>query len=216
MALSDYFISIYPSAALVVYPTAMVCQTVSIYLSASIVVERYRCMQKCKNQSIKNSFVMIIVILLLSISFNATRFFEVQLEYNTYYSDEEVVEVKASSLRENEYYVIFYVNVAYFLIVHFLPFVTGITFISKIILKIKSDKVASDKNSHFLIYMTCGIFLTSIVSNSLSIAVNILEYHGYIFSSITQISNLLITINCSIKSIIYFILRKSLREHMNL
>lgn len=125
--LFSYYFKVYPLIAPVVYPIAMISQTVSVYLTLTVTLERFvavchplRARSLCTYGRARAYVVAIIVFAVL---YNVTRFYEVRVEkcmhdgYGQY-----VYQVYPSDLRNDKQYISIYIHWMYLVIMYFIPF----------------------------------------------------------------------------------------------
>lgn len=127
--LFTYYWKIYPKIAPTVFPIALIAQTVSVYLTVTVTLERFvavclplRARSLCTYGRAK---IYVIIIIFMATLFNASRFFEVDVieepqgyaAYNT-----TVYRAIPSGLRESSLYVTLYIHWFYFIFIYFLPF----------------------------------------------------------------------------------------------
>ena len=119
---------VYPHLVLAVYPLALIAQTVSVYLTLTVTLERFVAvchpLQARSLCTYGRARLYVILIILLSTLYNLPRFWEVQIEelppeprYNT-----TLYEVRMSPLRDNPFYISIYIHWMYLIFIYFLPF----------------------------------------------------------------------------------------------
>jgi hypothetical protein len=130
-----YFFITVPKLAHVAYPLGSIAQSISIYLTFLISLERYvavchplKAATYCKPARTK-MFISIVVV--SSIIYNLPKFFEIELkEFNN--GVEIFYLVSASALRVNKLYIAIYIHWLYFIVMNLIPFF-GITFFNLMI-----------------------------------------------------------------------------------
>ena len=204
--LSNYIINIFPYLGPVMYPLAMICQTLSIYLTTSIAIHHWFCLKSAKSSKIK-SLITVLAISLFSVLYNIPRFFEVTYSTN-YFSSimTNTTDLIPTSLSQNNLYMIFYTIWAYLFIIHIIPS-TIITISSILIInQLARERTNINRTEKHLGVMALIISTILLICDSPSIISNILKYHGKVYHYVLQFSNLLITINSSVKFLVYICL----------
>lgn len=122
-----YYFKVYPLIAPVVYPIAMISQTVSVYLTLTVTLERFVAvchpLQARSLCTYGRARAYVVVIIVFSVLYNITRFWEVRVqkcmhaEYQQY-----VYQVYPSELRNNKDYISIYIHWMYLVIMYFIPF----------------------------------------------------------------------------------------------
>lgn len=121
----DYYLVYMPNLTGFLFPLAIIAQTVSIYMTFLISLERF--VAVCHPLKVKSfctqarTKLSIIVIVVLSIVYNLPRIFETSLmqsndeDYGVFYY------VAASELRKNHLYITIYIHWMYFLFMNLIP-----------------------------------------------------------------------------------------------
>ena len=109
-----------------ILPLVSISLTGSVYSVVAITVERFIIVKQF-NTTLCRSKVLIPFIIILSISFNVVKFFEHTTKKHQYANDEDDIEseifiVEPTELRRHPLYVLVYVNLINFLIMHLIPF----------------------------------------------------------------------------------------------
>lgn len=125
--LFTYVFNVYPHIAPYVFPLALIAQTVTVYLTLTVTLERFVAvchpLQARSLCTYGRARLYVVLIIIFSTLYNLPRFFEVSREeqfheeYNT-----TVYVIKASTLRSNGMYISIYVHWLYLLFIYFLPF----------------------------------------------------------------------------------------------
>ena len=125
--LFTYVYKVYPHIAPVVFPLALIAQTVTVYLTLTVTLERFVAvchpLQARSLCTYGRARLYVILIIVFSTLYNLPRFLEASREehfdkeYNT-----TVYVISASPLRQNELYITVYVYWLYLLFIYFLPF----------------------------------------------------------------------------------------------
>lgn len=125
--LFSYYYRVYPFLAPVVYPLAVIAQTVSVYLTLTVTLERFVAvchpLQARSLCTYGRARLYVLLIIIFSILYNLSRFWEVKLEqeYLVQYNVTVYIPLP-SSLRSNQIYISVYIHWLYLLFIYFLPF----------------------------------------------------------------------------------------------
>jgi hypothetical protein len=122
-----YYHRVHPLIAPFLYPIAMILQTVSVYLTLMVALERFVAVcHPLRARSLctcgRARFYMIVVII-FSVLYNITRFWEValcQCIHNQFKT--AVYKVYPSFLRKNPSYIKIYIHWMYLIFMYFIPF----------------------------------------------------------------------------------------------
>lgn len=123
----NYYFYILPHLSILVYPLAAMAQTVSVYLTLTVTLERFvavchplRARSLCTYGRAK---LYVIVIIIFSIVYNAPKFWEVaeEVKYDTRLNQTVYCAV-ASKLRRQTLYIRIYVHWSYLIFLYFIPF----------------------------------------------------------------------------------------------
>lgn len=219
--LKDYFFVYFPRMCLVLFPLAIIAQTISIFMTFLISLERFiavchplKARSYCTQAHTKFS---IFAIVLFAVIYNAPKFFEMTLvelpddDYGTVYR------VSASWLRRNATYIAVYIHWMYFIIMNFIPLV-GITFFNVMIYRqvqiVNRSRMKLTSKELQDIKLTTMLFCVVIVflsCNFLAVLTNILETYHIHNDRLTKISNFAVTLNSSVNFIIYVVLVRKFR-----
>ncbi|XP_077282983.1 FMRFamide receptor-like [Arctopsyche grandis] len=215
--LFNYYYLIYPHISPILYPVAMTAQTVSVYLTLTVTLERFvavchplRARSLC---TYGRARIYVIVIIIFSLIYNLPRFWEVSCtryihhEYNI-----SVYCVEASSLREQSLYITVYIHWLYLVFLYFLPF-TSLAILNACIYKqVRRANAERQRLSRLqrreigLATMLLCVVVVFFLCNILALVSNILEAsYDIIQEPLVKTSNLLVTINSSVNFIIYVI-----------
>lgn len=219
----DYYFIVQPKISGIAYPLAMMAQTVSVYMTFLISLERYiavchplKARSMCTQSRTK---MCIFFIILLATLYNAPKAFEIKLiegtneEYGTFYC------VSASALRINKLYITVYIHWLYIIFMNLFPLL-GITFFNVMIycqvrhvnqrrLKLTNKEIQEIKLTTML-FCVVIVFLSC---NFLPVLTNILESFWNIHSDwLTKTSNFFVTLNSSANFVIYVVLVKKFRK----
>lgn len=127
---------IHPIIAPVVYPVAMISQTVSVYLTLVVTLERFVAVcQPLRARSLctcGRARLYMIIVVIFSILYNITRFWEVAIEQCLHPHNVLVYRVKSSALRNNMVYINVYIHWMYLVFMYGLPFAALAWFNSRI------------------------------------------------------------------------------------
>lgn len=122
-----YYFKVYPLIAPVVYPIAMISQTVSVYLTLTVTLERFvavchplRARSLC---TYGRARAYVVAIIAFAVLYNITRFWEVRVQkcMHTGYQ-QYVYQVYPSELRNDKDYISVYIHWMYLVIMYFIPF----------------------------------------------------------------------------------------------
>lgn len=125
--LSSYALRVYPLLAPVVFPLAMIAQTVSVYLTLTVTLERFVAvchpLQARSLCTYGRARLYVILIIAFSTLYNLPRFWEVGLveEYSKELNS-TIYSVAPTSLRDNHIYISLYIHWLYLIFMYFLPF----------------------------------------------------------------------------------------------
>lgn len=219
----DYFFIIQPQISGIVYPLATMAQTISVYMTFLISLERYiavchalKARSLCTQSRTKHC---IYFITLVSLLYNVPKVFEIKLiegtdeDFGTFYC------VSASSLRINKVYITVYIHWLYFIFMNLIP-LSGITYFNLMIyckvrsvnrLRLKlTNKEMQDIKLTSMLFCVVTVFLSC---NFLACLTNILESIWKIHNDrLTKTSNFFVTLNSSVNFVIYVVLVKKFRK----
>lgn len=125
--LFTYQYKIYPFLCLIVFPTALIAQTVSVYLTLTVTLERFVAvchpLQARSLCTYGRAKLYVILIVLFSTLYNLSRFWEIEVSEDKYLeTNTTVYVVTMSSLRRNKIYISVYIHWLYMVFIYFLPF----------------------------------------------------------------------------------------------
>jgi hypothetical protein len=121
---------VFPHLVIVTYPLALITQTVSVYLTLTVTLERFvavcyplQARSLCTRGRARQYIFLIIV---FSILYNLPRFWEVQLVELTYESkyNTTLYKVSMTHLRHNPVYITIYIHWLYLIFIYLIPFAT--------------------------------------------------------------------------------------------
>lgn len=122
-----YYYNVYPHLAPILFPLAMIAQTVTVYLTLTVTLERFvavchplRARSLC---TYGRARIYVLVIILFSVVYNLPRFWEVS-NTDSYYPElnTTIYCPIASNLRQNSMYISVYIHWMYLVFLYFLPF----------------------------------------------------------------------------------------------
>lgn len=122
-----YYFHVYPLVAPVVYPVAMISQTVSVYLTLTVTLERFVAvchpLQARSLCTYGRARAYVVVTVAFAVLYNITRFWEVTVKkcMHTGYG-QYVYQVYPSELRDDKRYISIYIHWMYLVIMYFIPF----------------------------------------------------------------------------------------------
>lgn len=122
-----YYYRVYPLIAPVVFPIGMISQTVSVYLTLIVTLERFVAVcHPLKARSLctcGRARLYVIFVIIFSVFYNITRFWEVDVRECLHNILEVVIyRVYPSPLRNNGYYIKIYIHWMYLIFMYFIPF----------------------------------------------------------------------------------------------
>ncbi|XP_014260532.1 FMRFamide receptor [Cimex lectularius] len=222
--LAGYYYRVYPFLSYVMYPLALIAQTLSVYLTLTVTLERFvavchplRARSLC---TYGRARMYVILIIIFSTAYNVTRFFEVNLieEYHFAYNM-TIYRPVPSALRNNEAYIYVYIHWFYLLFIYVFPFICLALLNSAIYRQVrKANKERQQLSRHQkkeigLATMLLCVVIVFVLCNILALATNVLEaFYGIILDRMVKLSNLLVTINSSVNFIIYVIFGEKFKK----
>ncbi|CAB0004714.1 unnamed protein product [Nesidiocoris tenuis] len=125
--LVGYYFRIYPFLCAVVYPIALMTQTVSVYLTLTVTLERFvavchplRARSLC---TYGRARIYVVVIIAFSVVYNLSRFWEVSIEEEWHPALNMTIYTPVPSpLRNNHLYISIYIHWLYLFFIYFFPF----------------------------------------------------------------------------------------------
>lgn len=122
-----YYYNVYPHLAPILFPLAMIAQTVTVYLTLTVTLERFvavchplRARSLCTYGRAR-TYVLLIII--FSTLYNLPRFWEVSNQVNYYEALNTTIYCPVpSSLRQNYTYITVYIHWMYLVFLYILPF----------------------------------------------------------------------------------------------
>lgn len=220
--LKAYNFVIFPFVAVAAYPLGIMTQTISIYMTFLISLERFiavchplKARGMCTQARTK---ICIYIVVLLSIVYNIPKFFEVELKHGKDDDYGEFYYVSASDLRRNRLYITIYIHWLYFIFMNFIP-LSGITYFNimiyrqvRIVNRLRIKLTTKERQDIKLTTMLFCVVITFLTCNFLAVFTNIWEtFYGIHSDRLTKLSNFLVTINSSVNFIIYVVLVKKFR-----
>ncbi|XP_022239599.1 FMRFamide receptor-like [Limulus polyphemus] len=206
---------IFPFIVPVIYPLALIAQTGSVWTTVLVTIERHvavshplhaRSLFTCKRSRVYNLLVTV-----GAVCYNIPRFWEIQrIKVWDSVTNSTVYNIQPSSFRRNKVYFEIYYIWMYLLIMYFLPFLTLAvlnTFIWLTVKRANRDRQKlslRQRKEISLATMLLCVVVVFFICNMTAFIVNILEYFDIYWSSLTQFSNLLVTLNSSVNFIIYY------------
>lgn len=125
--LFTYQFKIYPFLAPVIFPIALIAQTVTVYLTLTVTLERFVAvchpLQARSLCTYGRARLYVVLIIIFSTLYNLSRFWEVTVkeQYHRGYNTTVYV-LMASPLRNNRIYISVYIHWLYMIFIYFLPF----------------------------------------------------------------------------------------------
>uniref|UniRef100_T1J193 G-protein coupled receptors family 1 profile domain-containing protein n=1 Tax=Strigamia maritima TaxID=126957 RepID=T1J193_STRMM len=218
-----YHLVIFPTLMPWVYPFGLIAQTGSVWITVTVTAERYIAVcHPLKAKSVctyGRARVYIILITILSIIYNLPRFWEVQKIYITHHvTNETVIAAIPTDLRRNPYFVRIYLTWLYLVVMYVVPFLCLSllnVFIWCQVQTANRERRRLSKHQRkeiSLALMLLCVVVVFFICNCLALVVNILEAFNIINDNLTQMSNLLVTVNSSVNFIIYCIFGQKFRR----
>lgn len=123
--LFTYAYKVYPFIAPYVYPLAMIAQTVTVYLTLTVTLERFVAvchpLQARSLCTYGRARLYVVLIIIFSTLYNLPRFFEASRN-EVFHRNTTVYIVVPSELRQDGMYISLYVHWLYLLFIYFIPF----------------------------------------------------------------------------------------------
>ncbi|KAL5240400.1 hypothetical protein ACI65C_007810 [Semiaphis heraclei] len=215
--LFNYYFKVYPLIAPVVYPIAMVSQTVSVYLTLTVTLERFvavchplRARSLC---TYGRARAYVVATIAFAVLYNVTRFMEVRVQkcmhtgYNQF-----VYQVYPTDLRNNRDYISIYIHWMYLLIMYFIPFGSLAVLNAAIYRQVRRANRERQRLSRLqkreigLATMLLCVVVVFLQCNVWALIANVVEaFYGITVDHLVKVSNLLVTINSSVNFVIYVI-----------
>lgn len=125
--LFQYNFKVYPMIAPFLFPIAMISQTVSVYLTLIVTLERFVAvchpLQARSLCTCGRARLYVIVVIVFSVLYNMTRFWEVMIVECMHVEIKRPVKrVFPSPLRNNRVYINVYIHWMYLIFMYFIPF----------------------------------------------------------------------------------------------
>ncbi|XP_035705474.1 FMRFamide receptor isoform X2 [Folsomia candida] len=215
--LLQYYYLYYPIVAPWLYATSITAQTASVYLTVAVTIERYIAVcHSLQARSIctwRRARMCVVAVLTFSITYNLPRWFEVitvpdecarmRTNVTTYMNE-------MSELRGNEYYIKFYINWAYCIIMYLIPFSGLVVFnfcIYRQVRKANRERAQLSKlqkREMGLASMLLIVVVVFLMCNILPLVNNILESIWNVeVEKLIALSNFLVIFNSSVNFVIY-------------
>lgn len=220
--MKDYFYIYFPHMARIIFPLALIAQTISVYMTFLISLERYiavchplKARSFCTHARTRLSIIFTVVV---SIIYNLPKFFDTKLIERTGDDGSAIYFVGASDFRKNELYLTVYIHWLYFIFMNLIP-LSGITFFNIMIYRqvqvVNRSRMKLTSKELQDIKLTTMLFCVVIVflsCNFPAVLINILEVFLNIYHDrLTKLSNFLVTFNSSVNFIIYVWLVRKFR-----
>lgn len=212
-----YYYRIYPLIAPIIYPIGMISQTISVYLTLTVTLERFvavchplRARSLCTCGRARFYVVLIIV---FSILYNITRFWEVTVRecvHNQY--NVLIYRVHPSNLRNNHLYISIYIHWMYLVFMYFIPFSFLAILNTAIYRQVRRANQERQRLSRLqkkeigLATMLLCVVVVFLICNAMALVSNVLEaFYGKTIDCLVETGNLMVTINSSVNFVIYVI-----------
>merc|ERR1711915_118819 len=199
-----------------ILPLASISLTGSVYSVVAITVERFIVVKQF-NTTLCRSKVLIPFIVLLAVSFNLVKFFELTYTKHKYTMEEDDIEseffiLKPTELRLHPLYVLVYVNLINLIIMTLIPF-TILTVLNCLIF-ISVRKIARIQQQRSMTTLLLSIVIVFISCHSIKMIINIaegvlmyLDQNDPVFpawaDTMVRVSHFLLAVNSSINIILY-------------
>ncbi|XP_054271095.1 FMRFamide receptor [Macrosteles quadrilineatus] len=215
--LYNYEFYIYPFLCLIVFPVALIAQTVSVYLTLTVTLERFVAvchpLQARSLCTYGRAKLYVVLIIIFSTLYNLSRFWEISVvEVYHPYTNTTVYMTQPSELRKNNIYISVYIHWLYMVFIYFLPFSCLAVLNGAIYRQVRRANQERQRLSRLqkkeigLATMLLCVVVVFVVCNILPLVNNVLEnFYGIIVDQLTKTSNLLVTFNSSINFVIYVI-----------
>ncbi|RZF41707.1 hypothetical protein LSTR_LSTR012737 [Laodelphax striatellus] len=217
--LRTYNAKIYPCLTPYIFPLALTAQTVSVYLTLTVTLERFvavchplRARSLCTYGRARLYVTLIIV---FSFLYNLVRFWEANVVEETIMErgvNHTVYLVVASPLRSNPLYISFYIHWLYLIFIYFLPFSSLAVLNAAIYQQVRRANRERQRLSRLqrkeigLATMLLCVVVVFFLCNILALVNNLLEsFYEILIDELIKLSNLLVTINSSVNFVIYVI-----------
>ncbi|KAF6205267.1 hypothetical protein GE061_019436 [Apolygus lucorum] len=215
--LFDYYYRIYPFLSKVLYPVALIAQTVTVYLTLTVTLERFVAvchpLQARRLCTYGRARIYVILVIIFSVAYNLSRFWEVNIvEAFDPAMNMTVYSPEPTEMRKNPQYISIYINWLYLFFIYFFPFTCLAILNTAIYRQVRKANRERQKLSRLqkkeigLATMLLCVVIVFFLCNILALVVNILEsFYCIIFDQMVQMNNLLVTINSSVNFVIYVI-----------
>ncbi|XP_065201040.1 FMRFamide receptor isoform X2 [Planococcus citri] len=212
-----YYYRVYPVIAPVVFPIGMISQTVSVYLTLIVTLERFVAvchpLQARSLCTCGRARLYVIVVIIFSVCYNITRFWEVDiLECKHILYDVSIYRVYPSKLRNNTLYIKIYIHWMYLIFMYFIPFGFLSVLNTAIYRQVRKANQERQRLSRLqkkeigLATMLLCVVVVFLICNLLALVSNVLEaFYGQTNDFLVETGNLMITINSSVNFVIYVI-----------
>ena len=211
-----YFFKVFPFITPMVYPTAMIVQTGSVYLTLAVTLERFvavclpfRARSLCTYGRARYG---VICVAIFATVYNLPRFWEVKWVTTYYpYLNASITNVEKTELRNHPTYISVYITWAYLIFMYFIPFSCLAIFNLLIYRQVRIANLERSRMSRQeqkeigLATMLMVVVIVFFLCNVLALVVNILEAFNQEFIQLNSLNNLLVTFNSSVNFIIYCI-----------
>ncbi|XP_068081537.1 FMRFamide receptor [Anabrus simplex] len=216
-AMFTYFFKVYPHLVPAVFPVALIAQTVSVYLTLTVTLERFVAvchpLQARSLCTYGRARLYVVLIIVFSTLYNLPRFWEVrrELEYSEEYNTTVYI-VVPTELRNNHTYISVYIHWLYLVFLYFLPFSCLAVLNTAIYRQVRKANKERQRLSRLqkkeigLATMLFCVVIVFFLCNILALVNNVVEaFYCISIDQLVKTSNLLITINSSVNFIIYVI-----------
>lgn len=216
--LFTYQFKVYPHIAPVVFPLSVIAQTVSVYLTVTVTLERFVAvchpLQARSYCTYGRARIYVLVTIIFSTLYNVTRFFEVYCCEATWdpHLNTTLYAVQMTWLRRDPLYINVYITGMYLVFIYMLPFSMLAVLNAAIYRQIRRANAERQRLSRLqkkeigLATMLLCVVVVFFICNILALVANVMEaFYDKIIDQLIKLSNLLVTINSSVNFVIYVI-----------
>ncbi|VVC40276.1 7TM GPCR, serpentine receptor class w (Srw),GPCR, rhodopsin-like, 7TM,G protein-coupled [Cinara cedri] len=212
-----YYYKVHPLITPVVFPIAMISQTVSVYLTLTVTLERFQAvcypLQARSLCTYGRARACVGLIILFSVLYNITRFMEAEYHECFHPNYTQILyQLHPTPLRDNETYISIYINWMYLVVMYIIPFSLLVVLNAAIYNQVRLANRERQRLSQLrkkeigLATMLLCVVVVFLFCNFWALVANVTEsFYGKRIEWLIQFSNLLVTINSSINFVIYVI-----------
>lgn len=223
--LFEYHFRAYAFIAPFLYPISIIAQTVSVYLTVIVTLERFVAvchpLQARSYCTYGRARLYVWLTVIFATLYNGTRFFEVDCCNISY--DEKLqyimYEARPTKLRRHPLYINVYINGFYVVFIYMVPFIMLAVLNAAIYRQIQRANAERQRLSRLqkreigLATMLLCVVVVFFFCNILALVANTMEaINGLIIDQLIKTSNMLVTINSSVNFVIYVIYGKKFKR----